>query len=188
VPAAVSRISRSSGQSPPRRHAIHEHHSTFTPGARSRWGNACCQRAGALLRSQPGRDLGVRRTREAIAQVDGQIVTNEEVEDALGAPIRRLERQIYDLKRQKLDSLISQRLPAREAARRGVTTQALLQEDVTAKVEPGRLRGAEAQLRDQIRAYLQNQKLSVRRSAFLQSLRSEARVVVRLQEPPASRS
>jgi hypothetical protein len=44
---------------------------------------------------------------EAIAQVDGQIVTNEEVEDALGAPIRRLERQIYDLKRQKLDSLIA---------------------------------------------------------------------------------
>jgi hypothetical protein len=40
---------------------------------------------------------------DAIAEVDGQIVTNE-VEYALGPPLRRLERQISDLKRQKLDA------------------------------------------------------------------------------------
>jgi protein-disulfide isomerase len=135
---------------------------------------------------------------DAIAEVDGQIITNEEVADALGAPLRRLERQIYDLKRQKLDSLINQRLLAREAIRRGVTVLALLQQEVTAKVESvsdaevevvynankGRLRGTEAQLRDQIRDQLQNQKLAERRKAFVQSLRTQARVVVRLEEPP----
>jgi hypothetical protein len=50
--------------------------------------------------------------------------------------LRRLERQIYDTKRQKLEALINERLLAREAATRGVTVDALLEAEVTAKGGP----------------------------------------------------
>jgi protein-disulfide isomerase len=52
------------------------------------------------------------------------------------------------------------------------------------RANKSRLSGSEAELRDQIRRHLQNQKLGARRNAFLQSLRSQARVVVHLKEPP----
>jgi protein-disulfide isomerase len=73
---------------------------------------------------------------------------------------------------------------------------------VTTKVEPvtkqeietfyqankARLKGEEAALREQIRAHLQNQKLAARREAFVQSLRSQAEVVVHLKAPPVFRA
>jgi hypothetical protein len=56
-----------------------------------------------------------------LAEVEGECITNEAVENALGATLRRLERQIYETKRQKLEGLINERLLAREAAKRGVS-------------------------------------------------------------------
>ncbi len=134
---------------------------------------------------------------EPLAEVDGDAITAGEVEKALGAPLRTLEEQIYALKRQKLEALIAERLLAREAAKRGITVQALLEAEVTAKVaavsdqeietfyqaKKAQLKGEEATLRGQIRAHLQNQKLAAQRQAFIQSLRSQAQVVVHLQAP-----
>src|SRR5262249_41782546 len=112
-----------------------------------------------------------------------------------------LEEQIYDLKRQELDTLIAQRLLAQEAARRGISVTALVDAEVTSKVglvteqevetfyqaNKARLRGDEASLRDNIRAHLQQQKLFVRRSRLLDSLRSQSKVLVHLQPPPVVR-
>jgi len=140
-------------------------------------------------------------TSEPLAVVNGEAITVEEVENALGAPLRRLERQIYDMKRQKLEALIGERLLAREAAKRGISVQALLDAEVTAKAglvseqevetffqaNKARLKGEEADVRKRIAAHLQQQKLAVRRETFLQSLRSQARVVVHLQAPPVFR-
>src|SRR5215831_6942965 len=111
---------------------------------------------------------------EPLAEVDGQAISAEEVEKAVAAQLTQLEEQIYNLKRQKIDALIAERLLAREAATRGITVQALLDAEVTAKVEPvtepeietfyqankARLKGDEATVREQIRAYLQKQKLA----------------------------
>lgn len=49
------------------------------------------------------------------------------------------------------------------------------------------LRGEEAAVRQNIRAYLQQQKVAARREHFVQSLRAQARVVVHLQPPPVIR-
>jgi protein-disulfide isomerase len=139
-----------------------------------------------------------RTAGEPLAEVDGEAITAEEVEGAIGAPLRRLEKQIYDIKRQKLEALIGERLLTREAAKRGISLQALLDAEVTAKVglvteqevetfyqaHGARLKGEEARVREQIRAHLQNQKLATRQETFLQSLRSQASVVVRLLAPP----
>ena len=138
---------------------------------------------------------------EVLAEVDGVAITSEEVEKPLGPQLSKLEEQIYNLKRQRVDALINEKLLAKEAAKRSVSIPALLDGEVTAKVglvteqeiesfyqtNKGQIKGDEAQVRDQIRSYLQNQKLQTRREAFVQSLRAQAKVVVNLKAPPIQR-
>ncbi len=139
---------------------------------------------------------------EALAEVDGVAITAEEVEKALGASLAKLQEQIYTMKRQRVEALIGDRLLAREAARRGISVGALLDAEVTAKISlvteqeiesfykanKSRLQGEEAEVREKIRAHLQNQKLAVQRETFLRALRSQAKVTVHLKEPPVFRA
>lgn len=103
---------------------------------------------------------------EPLAEVDGEAITAEEVEKAIAAQLSKLEEQIYDLKRQQVEALIAERLLAREAAKRGITAQALLDAEVTTKVvlvtaqeietfyqgNQARLKGGEARVREQMRS------------------------------------
>lgn len=139
---------------------------------------------------------------EPLAEVDGIIISSDEVEKALAPQLMKLEEQIYNLKRQRLDALINEKLLTREAAKRGISIPALLDAEITSKVglvteqeiesfydaNKGRFKGEESSVRDQIRQLLQNQKLQARREAFLQSLRSQAQVVVNLKAPPVFRA
>src|SRR3989441_1264109 len=139
---------------------------------------------------------------EPLAEVSGEAITAAEIEQALGARLRRLEQQTYEMKRQKLEAMIGERLLALEAARQGLSVQALLDAEVTAKAEPvtdeeverfyqankAQLKGDEVEARERIRAYFRSQKLVARRQAYMRSLRSQATVVVRLQEPSAFRA
>jgi protein-disulfide isomerase len=139
---------------------------------------------------------------EPLAEVDGVGITNEEVEKDIGAPLAKLNEQIYRLKRQRVQALINQRLLTREAAKRGVSVEALLDAEVTSKVglvteqeieafyqaNKARFPGDGATLREQVRAQLQNQRLAAQREAFLQSLRSQAKVIVHLKTPPVFRA
>jgi protein-disulfide isomerase len=138
---------------------------------------------------------------EPLAEVNGEVITTGDLERALGARLRKLEEQMYELKRRELDALIAERLLAQEAVRRGTSVGAMLDAEVTAKVglvteqeieafyqaNKTRLRGEETTLRPQIRAYLQQQKLAAQRERFVESLRSQAKVLVRLQPPPLVR-
>jgi protein-disulfide isomerase len=138
-----------------------------------------------------------------LAELNGEVITDEEVERALGGRLQQLEEQVYELKRQKLEEIIDERLLAREAAARGLSVQALLEREANAQAvtvtdqevqrfydaNRGQLRGSEAELRDHIRGYLQVQaqlgtaRATESRNALLRSLRSDARVVVHLIEP-----
>ncbi|MBI2230886.1 MAG: SurA N-terminal domain-containing protein, partial [Deltaproteobacteria bacterium] len=71
---------------------------------------------------------------EPLAVVDGVAITSEEVEKSLAGQLSKLEEQIYNLKRQKLDALINEKLLAKEAAKRKLTVPALLDAEVTSKV------------------------------------------------------
>ena len=138
---------------------------------------------------------------EPLAEVNGETITAKDLEGALGARLSKLEEQIYDLKRQELDSLIARRLFAQEAAKRGISVAALVDAEVTAKVSlvtekeiedfyqanKARIRGDDTEVRQKIRAFLQQQKLTTRREVFVESLHSQGKVVVRLQPPPAIR-
>jgi len=138
---------------------------------------------------------------EPLAVVDGIAISAEEVEKSLAAQLSKLYEQIYDLKREKVDEMIDDKLLEKEAGRRGLSTSALLDAEVTAKTglvteqeidnfyqaNKGRLKGEEPKLREQIRSYLQNQKLQARREEFLQTLRSQAKIVMNLKPPPVLR-
>src|SRR2546428_3934364 len=62
---------------------------------------------------------------EPLAEVNGEVITAEEIEQALGAQLRRLEQQIYDMKRQKLEAVIGERAPPPEAAKQRLSVPAL---------------------------------------------------------------
>jgi hypothetical protein len=69
----------------------------------------------------------VRSKGDALAEVDGEAITAGEIEKSVGAPLSRLEEQIYALKRRAPDALIAHKLVGKEAERRGMSPQALLE-------------------------------------------------------------
>jgi protein-disulfide isomerase len=138
---------------------------------------------------------------EAVAEVDGVPITTEQVEKALGMNLSKLQEQIYSMKRQALDALVSERLLANEAARRKITVTALLDAEVTSKVglvtegeiekyyeaNKPQFKGGLEQSREQIRSGLQNQKIQAQRNTFIQALKSKANVAILLPAPEVQR-
>lgn len=137
-----------------------------------------------------------------LAEVNGEAVTADEVDRALGAKLAKLQEQLYALKRAELDAQIAQRLLTQEASKRGISVPALLDAEVTAKVglvteaeiervyqaNKANIKGEESEMREKIRASLQQRKLSAQREQFVRSLREKGTVVDRLQPPPVARA
>lgn len=138
---------------------------------------------------------------DPLAEVNGDKITEKDLQTKAGAKLSSLEEQIYALKRAELDALIAQHLLAQEAAKRGISVAALMDAEITSKValvteqeideyynsNKGRMRGDEAAIRTRIRNLLQQQKLNARQEAFLASLKSNAKIVDRLEPPAAAR-
>jgi len=154
-----------------------------------------------LVVSGPGLVSSVHGASETLAEVDGVAITADEIEKPLAAQLSKLEEQIYELKRQKLEALINDKLLANEAAKRNLTVPVLLDAEVTSKVgliteqeiekfyedNRGQIKIEQAQVHEQIRAFLQNQKLAAKREEFLKSLSARAKVLVHLKAPPIQR-
>jgi len=139
---------------------------------------------------------------EPLAEVNGEVITVENLDRALGVKLAQIQEQVYQFKRDELEELITQRLFTQEAAKRGISVSALLDVEITAKVtlvteteidavfqeNKARLSGVdEVTAREQVRAGLQQHKLAAQRKQFVDSLRSQAKVLVRLQPPPIIR-
>jgi protein-disulfide isomerase len=143
----------------------------------------------------------VRAAGDALAEVDGVAITSEEVDKPLASQVSKLEEQIYNLKRQKLDALINDKVLEKEAAKRKLTVPQLIDAEVTSKVtlvteqeiekfyqdNKAQIKGDDPQMREKIRAYLQNQKLASKRDEVLKSLRSQVKIVDNLKPPPVAR-
>lgn len=133
-----------------------------------------------------------------LAEVNGGVITAADLERALGTRLASLEEKIYALKQRELDTLIGERLLEQEAVKRGVLQATLLDKEVTEKVSL--VTEAEVEkfyhanksslgedgpaIRQQIRSYLQEQRLTAQRNQFVNSLRSNAKVHVALPPPP----
>ena len=160
-------------------------------------GNAHSQQAPPASANAPS----ATASPDVVATVDGQSITAADLEETTAASVAKLEEQVYQIKRDRLDELIADRLLAAEAKRRGITVDALVSQEVTSKVSPvtdddvakfvaanrSRIQGDPAALAPRIKAYLGDQQLTARREAFIGSLRSKAAVDVLLKAPPAKR-
>src|SRR2546426_3182635 len=139
---------------------------------------------------------------DPLAEVNREAITAKDLEQALGARLAALEEEINSLKGQGVEALIAERLLAQEAARRGVSVASLLDAEVTRKAEPvpqdevevvyqankTRWAGDEATIRQNIQALPQRQKATAWRALFVELLRMQATVRVRLQPPPIFRA
>ena len=137
-----------------------------------------------------------------IAIVDGETITIEEIEKSVGAKVAALHEQIYQVRRQRVEALIAERLLAQEAERRSVTVDALLDSEVVSKVpaittteidafyqtNENRLPTQEPDLRERIRAHLSNQELLARREAFVGQLQAKSKIKILLDAPPIYRA
>ena len=136
-----------------------------------------------------------------IAEVNGLAITTQALDYALGVKLAQLKEQLFQLKWRELDALIRRHLLEQEAARRGTSVAPLLDAEVTSKVplvtekevedfyqaNRTQFSGKEAKIRKNLRASVQEQKLTAQRERFLRSHRSQATIVDRLQPPPMLR-
>jgi protein-disulfide isomerase len=139
---------------------------------------------------------------QTVAEVDGERISLQDLKEASGEPLARVEEQAYRLKQQKLQQMIDDRLLAREAHRRHISLQSLIDVEVTAKaadvtpqeihsvyeINKNQLRKPESEVEGQIRSLLRDRKIAERRQDFAKSLQSEARVSIFLASPPPFRT
>lgn len=137
---------------------------------------------------------------DALAEVDGEAITADEIEKSIGAPLSKLEEQVYALKRRALDALIAYKLLGKEAEKRGISPQALLEAEtrnveavteqeieIVYQQQKGQLNAKEITAKEQIRRNLQGQRVAARQRAFVDRLRAQSVVVVNLKPPAAFR-
>lgn len=139
---------------------------------------------------------------DKIAEVDGAVITQTELNRSAGKALSKAREQLYRLERQKLDEYIGATLLTREAKNRNLSVSTLLDQEVTRKVSAitdeeiqnfydsnkGRLQVELSKVRDQIREYLQSQKVEARKNEFLSGLRAKAKVTTYLKPPQVYRS
>ncbi len=139
---------------------------------------------------------------DVVAVIDGEPLSRATLEEAVAPQIAKLDEEAYGIRKQQLDDLINDRLFAAEAKRRGITVDALIATEVTAKA--GDVADADVQafvatnrrrlpadptaLFPQIKDYLTNERIKARREAFANDLRAKAHVQVLLKMPPFYRA
>jgi protein-disulfide isomerase len=134
------------------------------------------------------------------ATVNGRQITSAMIEDSLRPLAYSAQKSIYGLRRQQLDLQINDLLLTQEAQKRGVTANALLDSEVSAKLKPvteaearafydqnkERINGDFAQIKEQIVSYLTEQQRQSVTVGYAERLRAAAapQIFLRAPEPP----
>ena len=139
---------------------------------------------------------------EPVVQVDGEALDIDAALRPFALQILRFESQAYALRRRAIDDAVAKRLIEREAAKRSLTTQALLALEVDAKIVPptevevdartasrggaaGSTEAEIAETRVAIRASMVEQRRAEQRAQFVAALRANAAVTIEGLAPPA---
>jgi protein-disulfide isomerase len=139
---------------------------------------------------------------DTVAEIDGERITLQDLKNAAGERLARLEEQAYLLKQQQLEQMVQERLLTREARRRNMSLEALVDAEITsqaAEVTPqeihsvyesnkNQLQKPESEVEGQIRTLLRERKVAVRRQEFAKALQSKTNVAVYLAPPPPFRA
>lgn len=135
---------------------------------------------------------------DVLAVVEGTAIARAAVEARAKGDLARLRQMDYEARRQALDALIAEELLKKEAARRKLSVEALLEAEVAAKAAPvtpeqveaqfGAVRARlgqrpEAEGRQLVQQNLVQQRRAERRAAFVKELRAKAGVKTSLEPP-----
>jgi protein-disulfide isomerase len=133
-----------------------------------------------------------------VATVGGQEISLAQLDERAQAQNLQTYQALYDARRQALDSMVSEKLLDRAAEKRGLTRDALLEQEVKSKLSPptaaqvgefyeqnrasmgGRTLD---EVREQIRQYMANQAGQRAMRLFLASLAQESPVAITLVPP-----
>jgi protein-disulfide isomerase len=132
-----------------------------------------------------------------IAEVGGESVHVAEFEKFAGIDYFRQREAHYRFQQQKLDEYVNALLLTKEAKKRNVAVETLLEQEVYSKVIPSsegeisafyqankRRLGVElSTIQEQIREHLKNQKTATQKALFLKSLRANSKVISYLKAP-----
>jgi len=139
---------------------------------------------------------------KAVAEVDGEKISLQDLRDAAGASLAKLEDQTYRLEQQKLEAMIQDRLLAHEAQRRNISVESLIDTEIASKVAEvtsqdvqnayeqykNQIKKPQSEVEGQLRTYIHDQRVAARRQEFTKSLRSKADVSVYLAQPAPFRA
>lgn len=132
-----------------------------------------------------------------LAEVNGKQITMGDIENSLQPLIFNVQEQVYALRKQDLEVKVNDTLLTQEAQKRQVTTRALLDTEVTAKVpevteaqaqafyneNKDRISGDFAQTKAQIIQYMRESKEHEATLAFAGQLRRASKVEINLSAP-----
>jgi protein-disulfide isomerase len=132
-----------------------------------------------------------------VAVVDGKEITEAALLDRVRGEMLKLEAQMYEVRRNGVEELISEYLLEQAAKARGLTGDQLLQQEVDAKVgevtakdvedfyaaNQARIRKPLNEVRPQLLNYLQQNRLTEARRTYLKGLRDKAQVKIYLTPP-----
>jgi protein-disulfide isomerase len=135
---------------------------------------------------------------DVVATVDGTPITRGELETQVKSQLVEIDNQRYEVLSEGLDGMVSQALLEKEAKARGITPDALIQQEVTSKLSTpsdadiqkvydankAQLGGATLdQVKDRIVQYLQGQQESELQEKFIGGLRSKYKTTIALKPP-----
>jgi protein-disulfide isomerase len=138
------------------------------------------------------------KPKQAVATVGEQTIYDTDLASSAEGQLQSLRSQEYDIKRKALDSLIEQKILENAAKAKGLTTDQLIQQEVTAKVkEPSddviqgfylaqsaRInRPLDDALKAQLRESIKQTQTRQLRDDYIKGLREENKVVVLLSPP-----
>ena len=135
---------------------------------------------------------------DVVATVDGTPITRAALEAEVKPQLVEIDNQRYEVLSEGLDGMIAEALVAKEAKARGLSTEALMQQEVTAKLatpsdadiqkvydaNKAQLGNATLdQVKDRIVQYLQGQQEAELQEKFITSLREKYKTTVALKPP-----
>jgi protein-disulfide isomerase len=132
-----------------------------------------------------------------LATVNDKQITMNDIENSLRPLIFNVQEQVYALRKQDLELRVNDILLTQQAQKKGVTTRALLDTEVSAKVpavtdadaqafydqNKDRISGEFAQLKPQIIQYVKEQKEDEATRAFAAQLRRASTIQINLTKP-----
>jgi len=162
---------------------------------------AACSSTPAVTKSAPSLicDPGsALDPKKVLAQVDGEAITEGDLNERIAPGLVRIQSEIYDAKKQGLDQMIIERLIEKEAKKQGVTEEKLMKVEVQEKA--GDMTDQEVQdffnqnkdrfggrsfddIKIPLKQQLAKRKMAIYQDNFLDRLKGKADIKILLEQP-----